>query len=827
MVHCICTVLATVVPAAYAGTPAEGLILWLDASDTSTMTLDGDRVRAWRNKAPGAGNALEADSARAPQYDPGSGRRLRPVVRFDGRDDVLRDLAFDRKAPRWTLVVVAAPDSGGGGLCTARSHDGHDYDPGFTVDLYASGERFDQISVEGAGRIGGQRDQLIRDFAYGELHVIVVERDDTEIRLFVDGVAEEARPVSPAVTMMDELRVGARCYADAERAFFEGAITEVLLYARVLEPDERKDIQQTRAVSRKEQKEGRERMERIRAERMAGRMVAPKVVRTWPSVVAYEEWKRSEAGADAFVPVRDLPIRDNLHEAIALCVGHLNSLYDADRDNEPFFYANLRADGAGEMHHSVNIGIPHVVGRCLLGCMAAELVAGVSFPEDGLGILERYLKGSFDNPDHLNSYYDPEQDNRRFIEFHNMREGLYGLWALVAGRNSAWAREEVSLMLSTLDRITDENGQWSLELARKMGMGDRCHGVSVPNAARMVDALLAIYRCTEDPLALKLAGAYAHAGLDVMFEGDGAFAPMARSSGHVHSVTSALSGITDYALLTGDVDMVAACRRIMDVGVPEYHSSWGWGDEVFPTHPADVPSRGEINQTGDVVRTALLLGAGGYPQYHETAERYLRSMLLPTQHREEQLRCFMKENENPSRDAERDVLKRTVGGFAMQLPNDRMREGDWPLSTLDITSGAVHALVECWRHRVTERESTCFVNLLFDCDHPDVSVQSGLPVDGRIAFSMKAAKSLAIRVPDGVDCNTLAVQVKGAQREPNITDGYVRLGALEAGVQGAVTFDVPCKVETETVDGIPYTTTWVGNQLIAINPRGTVSPLPF
>ena len=50
----------------------------------------------------------------------------------------------------------------------------------------------------------------------------------------------------------------------------------------------------------------------------------------------------------------------------------------------------------------------------------------------------------------------------------------------------------------------------------------------------------------------------------------------------------------------------------------------------------------------------------------------------------------------------------------MQLPNDRMAEGDWPLQTQDITSGQVHALAACWRHRVTFAGDTASVNLLFD-----------------------------------------------------------------------------------------------------------------
>lgn len=56
-------------------------------------------------------------------------------------------------------------------------------------------------------------------------------------------------------------------------------------------------------------------------------------------------------------------------------------------------------------------------------------------------------------------------------------------------------------------------------------------------------------------------------------------------------------------------------------------------------------------------------------------------------------------------------VARSIGGFAMQRPNDRMREGDWPVSTLDITSGAVHAMSECYRLRTVADGKEYPVNL--------------------------------------------------------------------------------------------------------------------
>ena len=812
---------------AYSTPPAEELLLWFDAGAEDTLHLDGEFVNEWTSKAQGNYSALATGNQR-PCWVSHKDTQLRAAIHFDGVDDVLRVDAFGQQVDTWTLVMVCAPFGPvkGGGLCSACPKDSHDYDPGFTVDLYQSSSCFDQISIEGAGRIGGQKDQMQRSFSCGGMHVVTVLRDREEVCLFVDGVAEDVRPVTPAATVMEELRIGARYYAGAERHYFHGEIAQLLFYGRVLTDTERKAVEKVLDVADEECKlgevEAAREAERLREERLKNRMKPPRIIRSWSDIETFRKERQDIPALDA------LPVRTNIREAVTLGVQHLNSLYDRDKDDEPFFFANCMADGTGKMFHSVNIGIPHVVGRCLLGCMIAEMAVETPFPEEGLAILERYCERSFDNPDNLNSYYDPEKGNARLIEFHNMREGLYGLWALVAGRNSVWAREKAHAMLETLDRITDEEGCWSEKLLADAGMAERSLGVAIPNAARMIDPLLAYYDCTQDPLAMKLAGLYVHRGLAEMFLQDGRFAPMSKSSGHVHSITSSLSGIAAYAAATQDQEMLEMCCRIMDVGIPEYFSSWGWGDEVFPDHPADVISRGEINQTGDVIRTALILGNAGYNRYYEVAERYLRSMVLPTQHREAELRLFLKDKETPADDSERDVLKRTVGGFAMQLPNDRMRKGDWPLSTLDITSGAVHAMSECYRNLVNIQEGVCRVNLMFDCENDVIAIDSELPFYGCIRFTVRRKlDNLLINLPSWFEIKRCHITVNGKARPVHVQAGYIEMGALNAGDTGSVVFDIPCKEEKETVDGIEYTTTWVGNQLIEILPRGEVSPLSF
>ncbi len=808
--------------------PVEGLLVRLDAGDASMLRLDDTgRVIEWRSAVPAAPHTLEApEASRRPQSLRGRRGALRPCVRFDGNDDVLVASAFAKTAESWTAVLVAAPRSnplGAGGLCSASPTKANDYDPGFTIDLYNATGRFDSLSIEGAGRIGGAIDQMRSSFSFGGLHLLVVERGANEIRVWVDGDEQESRPANAATTSMDNLRIGARYYDGQERHYFDGDVAQFLLYNRVLDPEEHVQLTKSLGIS------AHERAEELRTGlgKHMERMVAPEVVKSWGTIERFEQYLTNHPEILPSSDLAALPLHKDLKEAVALGMQNMNSMFDADKDNEPYFYSNCQADGTGALYHSVNIGIPHVVGRGLWATMIGEIATGFPFPPDGLATYTRYCRFSFDNPDNLNSYIDPARDNKRFIEFHNMREGLYGLVALIEGRNDAWAREKARTMLVTLDKLTDAEGHWSIERASALGMKESCEGMHTVNAARMIDPLLEYHACTGDALAMKMAGLYARAALKQVYLPDGHFAPCDQSSGHIHSLTSALSGITAYSVLTNDSEMLGQCRKIFDNGLPEYFSSWGWGDEVMPAHPANVVSRGEMNQTGDVIRTAMILGKAVDPSYYEVAERYARSMVLPTQHREEELRGYLRDSPEPKGDFQRDVLKRSIGGWAMQLPNDRMRQGDWPLVTIDITSGATHALAECYRHCLTTEGGATRLNMLFDAENAEFAIRSGLPTEGRIAFEAKSCKTLLVRIPAWVKRSSVKLFIQG-KAQPVVMEGaYVRIASLLPGQRGELTFALPCKIERETVDGTEYTTTWIGNQIVAIFPRGAVSPLPF
>jgi DUF1680 family protein len=98
---------------------------------------------------------------------------------------------------------------------------------------------------------------------------------------------------------------------------------------------------------------------------------------------------------------------------------------------------------------------------------------------------------------------------------------------------------------------------------------------------------------------------------------------------------------------------------------------------------------------------------------------------------------------------------------------------------------------------------------------------------GQVDFVAAADHTLMIRIPPWVDTKTIGLMLNREVRAVELATGYVVIASLKRGDQGTLTFAVPCKVEKEVVDGAEYTTTWIGNQIIGIVPRGRESPLPF
>lgn len=509
----------------------------------------------------------------------------------------------------------------------------------------------------------------------------------------------------------------------------------------------------------------------------------------------------------------------DLAQRLELATSYLCGMLDRDRDEEPYFHITRREDGTAFAGHALEVGIPHVTGRAIDALLFAEETLNRPAPTHAEQVYTRYLLGCYDNEDYLPSFYDPAKGKKRGVEFHNVREGLEGLTWLIKRRNNATARDYAHRMLYALSRITDEKGAMSLDLVRKIGREGVFQGVGdiqTTQAGRLVGPLVKYYRITGDPMALELADKYSRCVVERSFSKEGLLTDLAGN--HIHSITSSLSGILEYAVMIRDEALIDAVRRVYEVGLREFYSSYGWCKEQAWLET----DQGEVNQIGDLIQIQLLLAQARDPSYYAQAEVFMRSALLPSQVLEGD---FVKDSPAPQGDFEREMRQRMIGGFGFPTPSAHLQTGHSPINTIDITQGAMQAICEFTRHIITRSDLGVQVNLLFTWENELARVDSGLPTEGKLTMRVKVPLNLLVRIPKRVAGGSLKAMTHQQAVAGSPLGPYILLPNKEAGATFEVTF-APERYDTfEHVYHKPYQVRWFGEQVIGISPVSGLYPL--
>jgi len=240
-----------------------------------------------------------------------------------------------------------------------------------------------------------------------------------------------------------------------------------------------------------------------------------------------------------------------------------------------------------------------------------------------------------------------------------------------------------------------------------------------------------------------------------------------------------MSSLAQLAETTEDADLMARVKAFYDVGLKDISDPIGWSIEN--AGDAANPDRGEANNTGDILETALILGRYGYARYYDDAERILRAHLLPSQLRDI---SFIQEPANPHReDGKTNVAHRHLGAFGFPAPYGHHPLGASSISfNMDIVGGAVASLCEAFRHCVTVEPETIKVNLLFDYETEDVKVCSPYTGNG-LSITLKRPALLYIRLPSWLDRQALVV--RNADTSPKFEGDYLFIN--DAPVNRALT----------------------------------------
>lgn len=505
----------------------------------------------------------------------------------------------------------------------------------------------------------------------------------------------------------------------------------------------------------------------------------------------------------------------DLCERIRFAQHALVGCLDASRGYLPYWNCDIANGDLTAFRHAPYDGEGvwdrlHNSGRGLHGLTMTEAVTGERVDPAVIAALSGFLIGLFELGDGLPSDADGPA-GRRVCSLHNLREGLNGLTAMLR-RGDDRAEAPARQLVRTLRRSLDDEG--------------RLHRDQLPDyvgaytqqphmEGRTLDALVRYFRVSGDELALETGRLIAGFALRHCFTAEVHLTEAAGT--HGHSINVLVTGMLDLARETGDAALLAGARRAFDVGLARFNSSFGWSMEGLHRNVL----RGEANNTGDLLRGALLLGRAGVPECYARAERILRGHLLPSQLRH--VGGFAN-NPNAEEDRLRSLADRVRGGFGIPTPNDLQVEATAPLCIYDITSGAADALCEAWRSSLETSAGEVRVNLLFTAERDGVKVRSELSRAGRIEVSDHRGRDLHVRLPDWVAVETVRVSAGGGPVAPQVADGYLRIAGTGAQRDVVVQFPLRDERTIEIMAGQPFTIDWRGDQIVAMSPPDKPNP---
>jgi hypothetical protein len=508
--------------------------------------------------------------------------------------------------------------------------------------------------------------------------------------------------------------------------------------------------------------------------------------------------------------------------AIRLACRTMASVFNADDNDIPFFRSSVLPEAYLAFNNCFSEG--HVPGRHLNALLTAEDVLGEPADEEVVARHRAAAVYSYGGALPLPLNRDKIGGTlHRFLP-HNLREGFHALHALARYRDDAWARETAEASIASIHRFWTPERGWDraalasegvtlVELEELFRPEDRVPAASfISGIARAIGPLVKYHAATGSRAALDLAIQVKEKAIADYFWPDGSH-DLQRFSLHTHSATCTLSGLAQLADLTGDDDLKARVAAFYRNGLTAIADPLGWSIENCR---ADAnPDRGEANNTGDILETALLLGSWGDAQAYTDAERILRGHLLPCQLRDV---SFIQDPPNPrNEDGKRDVANRHLGAFGFPAPY-----GHAPLDVpdvsfnMDIVGGAAASLCEAYRHVVTAAPGGGqSVNLLFDHETEGIRVESPYP-SGHLRITARRPGPISVRIPPWVD--PAAITIDGADGAISTTG----IAFASPPVGAPITITIPL---TEHEIALPHRTRTIrarlrGDEVVAMDNYG-------
>ncbi|MFA7159812.1 MAG: hypothetical protein WC299_10965 [Kiritimatiellia bacterium] len=359
----------------------------------------------------------------------------------------------------------------------------------------------------------------------------------------------------------------------------------------------------------------------------------------------------------------------------------------------------------------------------------------------------------------------------------------------------------------------------------------------------MIFPLVQWYEAGGDKRALDLAVGISNSVVDFYTASDNKRNPVGCMSNN-HGTLNSMAGVLAAARHVPSRRHVSWARMLFEFYSSRCGSSFGWimeNESVDPQRPLERPSC-EGCAAIDFVSAGIELAKAGFLECWDIVERSARNYLTRAQPKHigpislEGVTLNLTE-ENRRNDSvppelydDRDIARRAVGCMAgWGAPNDVLDpRGKGAMCVQNCCSSHLpFGLYRVWEHIAVMKPAGLYVNFLLNHTGRWCDVRDYQPGEGRVDIKMKTSGYLYVRMPEWVAKDKVRVKIgkAGVDCAWDESKRYVAIKNLGRGAKVTITYPLRRWKVKELLGGTVYTTDWIGDTVVGIDPPGRFIPV--
>ena len=235
-------------PPIFSPSDIDGLYMWLDGADLTSMTLSGSQLTGWRDKSANSNN-LTVTGGTGPTLSATSGNPKGVDINFNGSNQYIRSNSVTPPGTQALSVFLvfknSSSNAGGNGRIIAGITNGPEATDVTGFRISNNSTETNSVTIQKAG------EGTTHSLAWNQYHIVVVEFNGVNVYpIYFDGslFAQYGNPINGDTTFtFNRFGLGASLGNSGNSftpgTFWAGALNEVIIYRSVLTTARRQQIE--------------------------------------------------------------------------------------------------------------------------------------------------------------------------------------------------------------------------------------------------------------------------------------------------------------------------------------------------------------------------------------------------------------------------------------------------------------------------------------------------------------------------------------------------------------------------------------------------------